>query len=88
MMAVNAMPNPTKRPRLTSARFLTAHRRALETLSDLYEAIEEMPVLAAADPTTMKQFFDDLANVQATAVKLAQHLRTDTCTKEKISNSF
>jgi hypothetical protein len=36
----------------------------------------------------MKQFFDDLANVQATAVKLAQHLRTDTCTKEKISYSF
>ncbi len=87
-MAVNAMPNPTKRPRMTSARFLTAHRRALETLSDLYEAIEEMPVLAAADPTTMKQYFDDLASVQATAVKLSQHLRTDTCTKEKISNSF
>ena len=87
-MAVNAMPNPTKRPRLTSARFLTAHRRALETLSDLYEAIEEMPVLAAADPTTMKKFFDDLANLQTTAAKLAQHFRTQVCTEEKNSNSF
>ncbi len=50
------MPTMTNRPRLTSAQFLGAHRRALETISDLYAAIEEMPILAAADPTTMKRF--------------------------------
>ena len=82
------MPTMTNRPRLTSAQFLGAHRRALATVSDLYAAIEEMPVLAAADPTTMKHFFDELADVQATAAKLAQHFRTHVCTEEKISNSF
>ena len=82
------MPTPTKRPRLTSARFLSAHRRALETISDLYEAIEDLPVLAAADPKTMKLLFDDLANMQATTAKLAQHFRTSICTDEKIANSF
>ena len=82
------MPTMTNRPRLTSAQFLSAHRRALETVSDLYAAIEEMPVLAAADQTTMKHFFDELADVQATAAKLAQHIRTQVCTEEKSSNSF
>lgn len=82
------MPTMTNRPRLTSAQFLSAHRRALETVSDLYTAIEEMPVLAASDPTTMKHFFDELADVQATAAKLAQHFRTQVCNEEKISNSF
>lgn len=82
------MPTMTNRPRLTSAQFLGAHRRALETVSDLYAAIEEMPVLAASDPTTMKHFFDELADVQATAAKLAQHFRTHVCNEEKISNSF
>ena len=78
----------TNRPRLTSAQFLGAHQRALETISDLYAAIEEMPILAAADPATLKHFFDELADVQATAVKLAQHFRTQICTKEKIPKSF
>jgi hypothetical protein len=82
------MPTMTNRPRLTSAQFLGAHRRALETVSDLYAAIEEMPIHAAADPNTMKRFFDELADVQATAVELAQHFRTQVCTEEKISNSF
>ena len=67
------MPTMTNRPRLTSAQFLGAHRRALETISDLYAAVEEMPILAASDQSTMKQFFDELADVQATAAKLAQH---------------
>ncbi len=58
------MPTMTNRPRLTSAQFLGAHRRALETISDLYAAVEEMPILAASDPSTMKQFFDELADVQ------------------------
>ncbi len=78
----------TNRPRLTSAQFLSAHRRALETISDLYAAVEEMPILATSDPATMKRFFDELADVQATATKLAQHFRTQVCTEEKISNSF
>ena len=82
------MPTMTNRPRLTSAQFLSAHRRALETISGLYAVVEEMPMLAAADPTTMNQFFDELADVQATAAKLAQHFRTQVCTDEKISNSF
>ena len=33
-------------------------------------------------------FFDELADVQATAAKLAQHFRTQVCTEEKISNSI
>ncbi len=82
------MPTMTNRPLLTSAQFLGAHRRALETISDLYAAVEEMPVLAAADPNTMKRFFDELADVQATAAKLVQHFRMQVCTEEKISNSF
>jgi|JI9StandDraft_1071089.scaffolds.fasta_scaffold00439_3 hypothetical protein len=82
------MPTMTNRPRLTSAQFLGAHRRALETISDLYAAVEEMPILAASDPSTMKQFFDELADVQATAAKLAQHFRAQVCTEEKNSNSF
>ena len=82
------MATMTNRPRLTSAQFLSAHRRALETISDLFAAVEEMPVLAAADPTTMKHFFDELDDVQATAAKLAQHFRTQVCTVEKNSNSF
>jgi hypothetical protein len=87
-MEINTMPTMTNRPRLTSARFLGAHRRALETISDLYAAVEEMPILAAADPSTMKLFFDELADVQATAAKLAQHFRTHVCTKEDIPKSF
>jgi hypothetical protein len=82
------MPTMTNRPRLTSAQFLSAHRRALETVSDLYAAIEEMPILAAADPTTLKHFFDELADVQNTTAKLAQRFRTQVCTKEKIPKSF
>ena len=82
------MPTMTSRPRMTSAQFLSAHRRTLEAVSDLYAAIEEMPILAAADPTTMKRFFDELADVQATAAKLAQHFRTHVCTEQKIPKSF
>ena len=82
------MATSTNRPRLTSAQFLSAHRRALETISDLFAAVEEMPVLAAADPKTMKLLFDELANMQATTAKLAQHFRTSICTEEKIANSF
>ena len=82
------MATMTNRPRLTSAQFLSAHRRALETISYLFAAVEEMPVLAAADPTTMKHFFDELDDVQATAAKLAQHFRTQVCTEQKIPNSF
>ena len=82
------MPTMTNRPRLTSAQFLGAHRRALETISDLYAAIEEMPILAASNPTTMKLFADELADVQATAAKLAQHFRTQVCTEQKIPKSF
>ncbi len=82
------MPTMTNRPRLTSAQFLGAHRRALETISDLYAAIEEMPILAAADPSTMKRFFDELADVQATAAKLAQHFRTQYAPKKRIRIPF
>ena len=82
------MPTMTNRPRLTSAQFLCAHRRALEAVSNLYAAIDEMPILAAADPATLKLFFDELADVQATAAKLAQHFQTQVCTEEKNSNSF
>ena len=64
----------TNRPRLTSAQFLSAHRRALATISDLYAAIEEMPNDAAADPATMRRVFDELAIVQATAEKLNNRL--------------
>ncbi|MFN9420954.1 MAG: hypothetical protein ACK578_26170 [Pirellula sp.] len=64
----------SNRPRLTSAQFLSAHRRALATISDLYAAIEEMPNDAAADPATMKRVFDELAIVQATAEKLNTRL--------------
>ncbi len=66
------MATMTNRPRLTSAQFLSAHRRALETISDLFAAVEGMPVLAAADPTTMKHFFDELADVQATTSQRAR----------------
>ncbi len=82
------MPTMTNRPRLTSAQFLSAHRRALEAVIDLYAVIEEMPILAAADPATLKHFFDELADVQATAAKLAQHFRIHVCTKEDIPKSF
>ena len=64
----------TNRPRMTSAQFLIAHRRALATISDLYAAIEEMPNDAAADPATMKRVFNELAIVQATAEKLNARL--------------
>ena len=68
---MQTMTNP---PRLTSAQFLSAHRRALATISDLYAAIEEMPNDAAADPATMKRVFNELAIVQATAEKLNNRL--------------
>ncbi len=64
----------TNRPRLTSAQFLSAHRRALATISDLYAAIEEIPNDAAADPATMKRVFDELVIVQAAAEKLNARL--------------
>ena len=82
------MPTITNRPRLTSAQFLSAHRRALQSVSDLYAAIEEMPILAAAAPTTLRHFFDELADVQVTAAKLAQHFRTQVCTEQKIPKSI
>lgn len=74
--------------RLTSARFLNDHYQTLESLRDLYAAIEAIPILAASDPATMKHVFDNLADVRATVAKLAQHFRTQVCTEEKISNSF
>ena len=64
----------TNRPRLTTAQFLIAHRRALATISDLYAAIEELPNDAAADPVTMKRDFNELAFVQATAEKFNTRL--------------
>jgi hypothetical protein len=82
------MPTMTNRPRLTSAQFLSAHRRALDAVSELYASIEEMPILAAADPATLKHFFDELADVQATAAKLAQHFRTQVCTEQKTPKSI
>ena len=78
----------SKRPRLTSAQFLNAHHQTLESIRVLYAAIESMPIHAASDPTTIKHFFDDLANVRATVAKLAPHIRTQVCNEEKISNSF
>ena len=78
------MPTMTNRPRLTSAQFLCAHRRALEAVSELYASIEVMPILAAADPATLKHFFDELADVQATAAKLAQHFRTQVGTPSRL----
>ncbi len=68
---MQTMTNP---PRLTSAQFLSAHRRALATISDLYAAIEEMPNDAASDPATMKRIFNELAIVQTTAEKLNARL--------------
>ena len=68
------MATMTNPPRLTSAQFLSAHRRALATISDLYAAIEELPNDAAADPATMKRVFNELAIVQATAENLNNRL--------------
>ena len=82
------MPTMTNRPRLTSAQFLGTHRRALETVSDLYAAIEALPVLAAADPATMNRFFAELSEGQATAAKLAEQFRLNTEIPKKNSNSF
>ena len=75
------MPTMTNRPRLTAAQFLSAQRQALATISDLYAAVEEMPIHAAgADADSMKRLFDELVDVQATVAKIADHLRTNVCT--------
>ena len=73
------MPTMTNRPRLTSAQFLGEHRRSLEAVSDLYAAIEEMPILAAADPATLKHFFDELniATIAIANMKIASKIKTD-----------
>jgi hypothetical protein len=75
------------RPRLTSAQFLGTHRRALETVSDLYAAIEELPVLAAADPATMNRFFEELSEVQATALPVQNALCKESLT-DSSKNAF
>ncbi len=65
------MPATTTQPRITTAQFLSAHRKALAAISDLYIAVEEMPILEAADNATMKHLLAELAEIECTAKRLA-----------------
>ncbi len=65
------MPATTTQPRITTAQFLSAHRKALTAISDLYIAVEEMPILEAADNAMMKRLLAELAEIECNAKRLA-----------------
>jgi len=82
------MTTKTKQKRLTSAKLLCAHRRALEAIDDLYAVVKEMPIATTADPVAMKRFFDELCDVRATAIKIAASVLLHTNDDEDIFDSF
>ncbi len=63
------MPSTTNKARLTPALFLNAHRQTLESITDLFTAIEEIPISEAADTKEMKRLFDELSDVRVTIYK-------------------
>jgi len=55
------MPNATARP--TSAQLLFAHTRALKRIVELHAAVNDMPLLEAADDQTFDRFFGELEDL-------------------------
>ena len=55
------MPNATARP--TSAQLLFAHTRTLQRIAELHAAVNDMPLLEAADDETFDRFFGELEDL-------------------------
>ena len=55
------MPNTTARP--TSAQLLFAHTRAQKRIAELHAAVNDMPLLEAADDETFDRFFGELEDL-------------------------
>lgn len=71
------MPNATARP--TSAQLLFAHTRALQRIAELHAAVNDMPLLEAANDETFDRFFGELEElngaIEGLAEKFFEHTR-------------
>lgn len=70
------MPNATAR--LTSAQLLFAHTRALKQIAELHAAVNDMPILEAADDQTFDRFFGELEDLNDALEELAEKFLENT----------
>lgn len=70
------MPNATARP--TSAQLLFAHTRALKRIAELQAAVNDMPLLEAADDQTFDRFFGELEDLNDAIERLADKFLENT----------
>jgi len=71
-----SMPNATARP--TSAQLLLAHTRALQRIAELHAAVNDMPLLEAADDETFDRFFAERNDLNDAIEGLAQKFLENT----------
>jgi hypothetical protein len=70
------MPNATARP--TSAQLLFTHTRALKRIAELHAAVNDMPLLEAADDQTFDRFFGELEDLNDALEELAKKFLENT----------
>ena len=70
------MPNATARP--TSAQLLFAHTRALKRIAELHAAVNDMPLLKAAEDETFDRFFAELEDLNDALEGLTEKLLENT----------
>ncbi|MFN3189167.1 MAG: hypothetical protein ACE361_01485 [Aureliella sp.] len=70
------MPNATARP--TSAQLLFAHTRVLKRIAELHAAVQDMPLLEAANDQTFDRFFDELDDLNDTVDRLTEKFLENT----------
>ncbi|XZE56671.1 hypothetical protein SH139x_002795 [Planctomycetaceae bacterium SH139] len=70
------MPNATARP--TSAQLLFAHTRALKRIAELHAAVQDMPLLEAAEDQTFDRFLGELAHLNDAVEELAEKFLENT----------
>lgn len=70
------MPNATARP--TSAQLLFAHTRAMKRIAELHAAVQDMPLLEAADDQTFDRFFGELEDLNDALEELAEKFLENT----------
>jgi hypothetical protein len=70
------MPNAVARP--TSAQLLFARTRALKRIAELHAAVNDMPLLEAADDQTFDRFFGELEDLNDALEELAEKFLENT----------
>ena len=70
------MPNATARP--SSAQLLFAHTRALKRIAELHAAVNDMPLLEAANDQTFDRFFGELEDLNDAVDRLTEKILENT----------